>query len=204
MSTALSWGLSELAPSQSPHAVARCQADDTAVSVAVAMPDSLRLLVAADVGRHAMLVSHTFRRAVSQGASLGVIADLLDDAVTRVAMPSVCATLVDITAAGFAVLHRGGPTPVVVRADGALARVIPAVPGAPLGPHESTSSNGPGELVPASAGDILLVTTPGSVEPAIHALAAADRPTMADLWNALRDMGPLSAGSAYALVGRPS
>jgi hypothetical protein len=202
MSTALSWGLPELNVSRSPEMVARCQADDTAVATAVLSGDSLRLLVAADVGRYALMVAHTFRRGVSQGAPLGVLADILDDAVTRVSMPSVCATLVDVTSEGFTVLHRGGPSPVVVRSDGALTRVVAAVPGAPLGPHESTTSNGPGEFVQATDQDVLLVTTPGSAEMAIRALAAADKPTFGDLWNSLRDMGPLATGSAYALVGR--
>jgi hypothetical protein len=204
VSTALSWGLPDLRLSQSSNAVARCEADDAAVAIGVVVRDSLRLLVAADVSRYSLMVAHTFRRAVNDGAPLGVIADILDDAVTRVSMPAVCATLVDISPEGFTVLHRGGPSPVVVRADGALTRVVPSVPGAPLGPHASTTSNGPGELVLAGAADVLLVTTPGSVEPAIRALASAEHPTLTDLWNALRDMGPLAVGSAYALVGRPS
>jgi Stage II sporulation protein E (SpoIIE) len=203
MSTALSWGLPEIHP-ESSDPVARCEADQASVATAVAGPDSLRLLVAADVGRYSLMIAHTFRRAVGEGASLGRIADRLDEAVTRVSMDSICATLVDVTPDGFTVLHRGGPTPVVVRADGSLTRVVPALPGAPLGPHESTSSNGPGELVPAAPQDALLVTTPGSVEPAIRAMAAAEAPTFDALWQALAEMGATAEGSAYALVGRPT
>lgn len=203
MSTALSWGLPELEP-RSCEPVAHCQADDASVATAVVSHGSLRLLVAADVGRYSLMIAHTFRRAVGEGASLGAIADRLDEAVTRVSMDSVCATLVDVSDEGFCVLHRGGPTPVVVRADGTLTRVVAALPGAPFGPHLSTSSNGPGELVPAGPDDALLVTTPGSVEPAIRAMAAAVDPTFDALWSALREMGPTAEGSAYALVGRPT
>jgi len=202
MSTALSWGLPEVRHSGSREIIAHCHADDAAVAVAVTIRDSMRLLVAADSGRYSLMLAHTFRRAVTDGASLGTIAETLDDAVARVAMSSICATIVDVTPEGFAVLHRGGPSPVVVRADGALTRVVPAVPGAPLGPHASTMSSGPGELVRAGADDALLVTTPGSVEPAIRAMTAAERPTLPDLWNALREMGGAASGSAYALVGR--
>jgi hypothetical protein len=146
------------------------------------------------------MIAHTFRRAVSAGAPLRVVAELLDDAVTRVSMPNVCATIADVGPNGFEVLHRGGPSPVIVHADGALTRVVPTMPGPPLGPRASRSNGISGEIIPAGVGDVLLVTTPGSVESAIHALAAAATPAVADLWDSLHDLGPAEAGSAYALL----
>jgi len=197
MSTALSWGPLEL---HSNPPAALCEAAEGGVATSAATRDSLRLLVAADAGRYGLMIAHTFRRAVTAGATLSVVAELLDEAVTRVSMSNVCATLVDVGPGGFEVLHRGGPSPVVVHADGTLTRVVPSMPGPPLGPRASLSGGAGGEIIPAGIGDVLLVTTPGSVESAMHALAAASTPAVADLWTSLHDLGPAEAGSAYALL----
>ncbi|MEO8330190.1 MAG: SpoIIE family protein phosphatase [Candidatus Nanopelagicales bacterium] len=198
MSTALSWGRLEVHHTGEP--TAHCQAGIDSIAVSARTQGSLRLLVAADVERYGLMVSHTFRRAVNAGRSLPLIAEELDEAISRVSMPSLCATLVDISPSGFTVLHRGGPAPIVVRGDGALTRVVATVPGPPLGPHQSVTSDSRGEFVPASAADVLVVTTPGSVERATHAIADAESATLKGLWESLLALGTADLGNAIALA----
>ncbi|HVQ19274.1 MAG TPA: SpoIIE family protein phosphatase [Actinomycetes bacterium] len=200
MSSTLSWELPEVHSDPPPEAIAYCEAAAGSIAIAIPTRDSLRCLVAADVGRYSLMISHTFRRAVNERVPLTVIAEMLDAAVSGVSMPSVCATIVDVNTEGFTVLHRGGPSPLIVRADGTLTRVVPTLPGPPLGPHESRSVTGSGEFEPAASGDVMLLTTPGSVESTIRAMALAATPALADLRVALRSLGPAEAGNAYALV----
>jgi len=204
VSTAYSLGGLEVRHPPVDEPASHCLAGADGIAVAARSHESLRLLVAADVEQYGLMVSHTFRRAVKAGLPLTGIAEQLDEAITRVSMPSVCAILVDVTAAGFTVLHRGGPAPLVIRSDGALTRVVPSMPGPPLGPHESFARDSKGDFVPAGATDVLLVTTPGSVEPSMHAIASAASASLRDLWSALLQVGLNHGGNAVALASPTS
>ncbi len=204
MSTAYSLGGLEVRHPPVDEPASHCLAAVDGVAVAARSHDSVRLLVAADVEQYGLMVSHTFRRAVKSGLQLAAIAEQLDEAITRVSMPSVCAILVEVTASGFTVLHRGGPAPLVIRSDGALTRVVPAMPGPPLGPHESFARGSNGEFVQAGPTDVLLVTTPGSVEPAIHAIASAESASLSDLWHSILEVGLNKGGNAVALASPTS
>lgn len=199
MSTTLAAPRLEVAVSTS-VTTARCQAGDGGVAVAVATATGQRLLVAAEAGRFALMLAHAFRRAAATPVSLTLVADLLDDTLRRVGQASVCATLVDITPGRISVLHRGGPAPIVIHSDRSLTRVQAHLPGPPLASGVGGRSPGVAESLKTGVGDVLLVTTPGAVEPSLRAIASAADPTLPSLWRALRDDGPLDAGSAYALV----
>ncbi len=184
---------------------ARCEVGDGGVAVSVGSPGGLRLLVAADVGRYCLMLAHAFRSAAASTAPLPILAEILDDTLQRVGQRSVCATLVDLTPDGLTVLHRGGPSPVVIHHDRTLTRVPASMPGPPLAAADGASAVGLPESVLTATGDVLLVTTPGAVELGQRAIAGATTPTLGALALVLRDGGPLEPGSAYALIAlRPA
>lgn len=179
---------------------ARCYVGDGGVSVSVGSPGGLRLLVAADAGRYSLMLARTFRQVASSAVPLLSVAEALDETLMRVGQHSVCATLVDVGHDGLTVLHRGGPTPIVIHRDRTLTRILASLPGPPLAPADRSSTVGRPESIQSATGDLLLVTTPGAVEPGLRAIAVATTPTLGGLALAMRDTGPLDAGCAYALV----
>jgi hypothetical protein len=128
----------------------------------------------------------------------------MDEAVIEAQLHGVMATLVEAHPHGFTVLHRGGPTPIVVGAGGSLTRIVAATPGPPLGPHEPAVTIGTGEVHSASSGDVLVLTTPSGIDDAVAALASAAGPTWDDVRYALtRAEGSPSPQEAFALISFP-
>ncbi|HUW16093.1 MAG TPA: hypothetical protein VMW94_03360 [Actinomycetes bacterium] len=121
--------------------------------------DAIRVLVAApsaqsDYATREAIIA-TFGRQSRRGAPLTVIAAALDDVVTQLGAKSVCATLLEADGHGFTVLHRGNPAPLLVGGDGEARALQPRVPGPPLG-----LGGGTVEVLPASRGDIVVLSTP--------------------------------------------
>lgn len=123
--------------------------------------DGVRVLVAAPSAqsdhatREALLA--VFGRQSRRNEPLTVVADALDEVVAQLGSKSVCATLLEADGHGFSVLHRGNPAPLLVTGDGDVSALQPRVPGPPLGA-------GPGgdiEVLPASPGDVVVLSTPG-------------------------------------------
>jgi hypothetical protein len=184
-----------------------CLAGDASVATAVVRGDDALILVAEDAGEHSDELSDLFRTLAGRGTPLGATAALLDDAVTEWGGSGVMATLVDAHAHGFTVLHRGGPTPIMVGARGTLTRIVTATPGPPLGPHDTVTTLRYGEIHAAQADDVLVLTTPSGIDDAISALASAAGPTWDDVRYALTRDGaspdPLDPQEAFALVAFP-
>jgi hypothetical protein len=129
---------------------------------------------------------------------------MLDEAIGNWGGPGVMATLVDAHAHGFTVLHRGGPTPIVVGQQGSLTRIVAGTPGPPLGPHDALTTLRYGEIHAAQAGDVLVLTTPSGIDDAIAALASAAGPTWDDVRYALtRDGTSPTPQEAFALISFP-
>lgn len=170
-------------PSRAP--AVHCLAGDASVATAVMRGDDAMILVAETAGDHSAELSDLFRALAERGTPLGATAALLDDAVTEWGGSGVMATLVDAHAHGFTVLHRGGPTPIVVGARGTLTRIVAATPGPPLGPHDTVTTLRYGEIHAAQADDVLVLTTPSGIDDTIAALAAAAGPTWDDVRYAL-------------------
>lgn len=198
MSLATPWTRERLPGEQPRQVMAHFETGLGGVAAVVRHQQTLRLLVAADVGRAAEMLTQCFSTTARGGATLDLIASALDDEVTSLAIPGVCATLVEAGPDGFSVLHRGGPAPVLVGTDSSLKRVVPVVPGPPLGPHQSVLAARQAEFVTALSDDVLVVTTPGSTELAIRAMATA-QPTLDGLRIAMSAL-VLEPGSAYAVV----
>ena len=108
-----------------------CLAGDAAVAAAVVRGDDAMVLVAEDAGTHSDELADLFRSLAGRGTPLGALAALLDEAISSWGGSGVMATLVDAHAHGFTVLHRGGPTPIVVGAQGRSPGSWPGHPGHP-------------------------------------------------------------------------
>lgn len=178
-----------------------CLAGDASVAAAVVRGDDAMVLVAEDAGSHSVELADLFRTLAGRGTPLGALAALLDEAITSWGGSGAMATLVDAHAHGFTVLHRGGPTPIVVSAEGSLTRIVAATPGPPLGPHDTITTLRYGEIHSAQPGDVLVLTTPSGIDDAISALASAAGPTWDDVRYALtRDGTSPTSQEAFALV----
>jgi hypothetical protein len=121
---------------------------------------SIRVLVAApsaqsDYATREALIA-TFGRQARRGEPLPAVAAALDEVVHQLGAKSVCATLLEADGHGFTVLHRGNPAPLLVGGDGEARALQPRVPGPPLG----AGGGGDVEVVPASHGDIIVLSTP--------------------------------------------
>ncbi len=178
-----------------------CLAGDASVASAVVHGDDALILVAEDAGEHSDELHELFSSLATRGTPLGAIAVLLDEAVSGWGCSSVMATLVDAQARGFTVLHRGGPTPIVLGSQGSLTRIVAATPGPPLGPHDAVTTLRHGEVHAVEHDDVLVVTTPSGIDDAIAALASAAGPTWDDVRYALtRDGTTPNAYEAFALT----
>ena len=190
-------------PSSAAPAV-HCLAGDASVAAAVMRGDDAMILVAEDAGSHSGELADLFRSLAGRGTPLGALAVLLDEAIASWGGPGVMATLVDAHAHGFTVLHRGGPTPIVVGEHGSLTRIVAATPGPPLGPHDALTTLRYGEIHTAKAGDVLVLTTPSGIDDVVNALVSAAGPTWDDVRYALtRDGTSPTPQEAFALVNFP-
>lgn len=190
-----------LPDSSSAAPAVHCLAGDASVATAVVRGDDAMILVAEDAGEHSDELADLFCALAGRGTPLGALAALLDDAISGWGCPGVMATLVDATAEGFTVLHRGGPTPIVVSAQGSLTRIVAATPGPPLGPHDTLTTLRYGQTHTAQHDDVLVLTTPSGIDDAIAALASAAGPTWDDVRYALtRDAATPTPHEAFALV----
>jgi len=185
---------SSLAPS------VHCLAGEASVATAVMCGDVAVILVAEGAGKSSEDLAQLFEDFARRGMPLGAMSVLLDEAIAGWGVSGVMATLVEATSDGFKVLHRGGPTPIVVSAQGTLTRVVAGTPGPPLGLHGVITLH-TGEVHEASHADVLVLTTPSGIDDAVSALAAAAGPTWDDVRYALTQ-GPESADpqEAFALV----
>jgi 3-oxoacyl-(acyl-carrier-protein) synthase len=174
-----------LADSASLAPPVHCLCGDESAATAVACDDAVVILVAEGAGAASGELSELFEDFARRGMPLGAITLLLDEAVTDRGISGVMATLVEAHAHGFTVLHRGGPTPIVVSAQGTLTRIVAATPGPPLGRHNAVATLRAGEVHEAAAGDVLVLTTPSGIDDAVAALAAAAGPTWDDVRYAL-------------------
>ncbi|MCZ3387430.1 MAG: serine/threonine-protein phosphatase [Actinomycetia bacterium] len=190
-----------LPDSSSAAPAVHCLAGDASVAAAVVRGDDAMVLVAEDAGAHSGELADLFRALAGRGTPLGALAALLDEAITSWGGSGVMATLVDAHAHGFTVLHRGGPTPIVVGAQGSLTRIVAATPGPPLGPHDTITTLRRGEIHSAQPGDVLVLTTPSGIDDAISALASAAGPTWDDVRYALtRDGTSPTPQEGFALI----
>ncbi|MEO8106927.1 MAG: hypothetical protein ABI720_06370 [Actinomycetes bacterium] len=178
-----------------------CLAGDASVATAVVFGDDALILVAEDAGEHSDELSELFTTLAVRGTPLGAIAAILDEAITGWGASGVMATLVDAHVDGFTVLHRGGPTPIVMSPKGSLTRIVAATPGPPLGPHDAVTTLRHGEQHTAHYDDVLVLTTPSGIDDAIAALASAAGPTWDDVRYALtRDGLTPNPHEAFALA----
>ncbi|MFL6070938.1 MAG: SpoIIE family protein phosphatase [Actinomycetes bacterium] len=195
-----------LADSASLAPPVHCLCGDESAATAVVCDDAVVILVAEGAGEASGRLANLFEDFARRGTPLGAISVLLDEAVTDWGISGVMATLVEAHAHGFTVLHRGGPTPIVVSAQGTLTRVVAATPGPPLGMHNAVATLRTGETHEAAHGDVLVLTTPSGIDDAVSALAAAAGPTWDDvryaLTNAPDDAADASGrqDEAFALV----
>ena len=144
-----------LLPDAASHAPAAfCLADAHSISVAIEHGDGLSILVAEDVGPRAENLAEVFTAGVRFGIPLGVMAARLDDVVSNWQIPSVMATLLHVSEHSFTLLHRGGPTPILVHESRLLTRVMTELPGPPLGPHDVPGAAVATDQHRASAGDV--------------------------------------------------
>jgi len=130
--------------------IAASSRDDDAIRVLVAAPSAQ-----SDYATREALIA-TFGRQSRRGEPLPVIAAALDEVVRQLGAKSVCATLLEADGHGFTVLHRGNPAPLLVGSDGEASALQPRVPGPPLG----LGGGGDVEVLPASLGDIVVLSTP--------------------------------------------
>lgn len=170
---------SSLAPS------VHCLAGDASVAAAVVSGDVASILVAEGAGAASDELNQLFCDFARRGTPLGAMSVLLDEAIAGWGLSGVMATLVEADSDGFTVLHRGGPTPIVVSARGTLTRIVAGTPGPPLGLHEAVVSLRTGETYETNHGDVLVLTTPSGIDNAVSALAAAAGPTWDDVRYAL-------------------
>ena len=178
-----------------------CLAGDASVATAVVLGDAARILVAEDAGDRSDELADVFATIAMRGTPLGAIAALLDDVVSGWGGTGAMATLVDARADDFTVLHRGGPTPIVLSPTGSLTRIVAATPGPPIGPHDAVATIRHGEQHTFQADDVLVLTTPSGIDDAIAALASAAGPTWDDVRYALtRDGLTPNAHEAFALA----
>jgi hypothetical protein len=190
-----------LPDSSSAAPAVHCLAGDASVAAAVVRGDDAMVLVAEDAGAHSDELAELFRSLAGRGTPLGALAALLDEAIGDWGGSGVMATLVDAHAHGFTVLHRGGPTPIVVGAQGSLTRIVAATPGPPLGPHDTITTLRYGEIHAAQHDDVLVLTTPSGIDDAVSALASAAGPTWDDVRYALtRDGTSPTPQEAFALI----
>jgi hypothetical protein len=186
-----------------------CLCGDESVATAVPCGDAVVILVAEGAGEASGRLAELFDDFARRGMPLGAISVLLDEAVADWGISGVMATLVEARAHEFTVLHRGGPTPIVVGAQGTLTRVVAATPGPPLGKHNAVATLRTGDVHESLHGDVLVLTTPSGIDDAVSALAAAAGPTWDDVRYALTsdtmsrdEADPASAHhqEAFALV----
>lgn len=148
--------------------------------------DGVRVLVAAPSAqadhatREALLA--VFGRQSRRSEPLSVVADALDDVVLQLGAKPVCATLLDAHRHGFTVLHRGNPAPLVISGDGDVSALQPRIPGPPLG----AGPGGDVELLPASPGDVVVLSTPGFAGQLTQTLLGVSVEPDA-MWQALTD-----------------
>lgn len=148
--------------------------------------DGIRVLVAAPSAqsdhatREALLA--VFGRQSRRSEPITVVADALDDVVLRLGAKSVCATLLDADGHGFTVLHRGNPAPLLVSSDGDVRALQPRVPGPPLG----AGPGGDVEMLTASPGDVVVLSTPGFAGQLTQTLLGVSAEPDA-MWRALTD-----------------
>jgi hypothetical protein len=186
---------SSLAPS------VHCLAGEASVATAVMCGDVAVILVAEGAGKSSEDLAQLFEDFARRGMPLGAMSVLLDEAISGWGLSGVMATLVEATSDGFTVLHRGGPTPIVVSATGTLTRVVAGTPGPPLGLHDAVVNLHTGEMHEAGHADVLVVTTPSGIDDAVSALAAAAGPTWDDVRYALtQDSESADPQEAFALV----
>lgn len=190
-----------LLPDAASHAPAAfCLANPVSVAVAIEHGDGVSILVAEDVGPRAENLAEVFTAGVRFGIPLGVMAARLDDVVSNWQIPSVMATLLHVSEQSFTLLHRGGPTPILVHESRLLTRVMTELPGPPLGPHDVPGAAVATDQHRASAGDVLVVTTPSGVDAVTKALATSAGPTWDDVRYALTHDGEAPTEAAFALV----
>jgi hypothetical protein len=193
-----------LPPPTSAAPAVHCLAGDASVATAIACGDVATVLVAEDAGAASDELAAIFEELAECGTPLEVTSRRLDEAIAEARLHGVMATLVEAHAHGFTVLHRGGPTPIVVGAGGTLTRIVAETPGPPLGPHDPAVTIGTGEVHSASSGDVLVLTTPSGIDDAVAALASAAGPTWDDVRYALtRAEGSPTSQEAFALISFP-
>jgi len=174
-----------LADTGSPAPPVHCLCGDESVATAVRCGDAVVVLVAEGAGEASGRLAELFDDFARRGTPIGAIGMLLDEAVCSLGLTGVMATLVEADAHGFTVLHRGGPTPIVVGRQGGLTRIVATTPGPPLGKHCAVATIRAGEQHAAEHGDVLVLTTPSGIDDAVAALAAAAGPTWDDVRYAL-------------------
>jgi len=197
-----------IADSGSPIPPVHCLCGEQSVATAVRCGDAVVVLVAEGAGSASGQLAELFEDFARRGTPLGAIGVLLDEAVCGWGLDGVMATLVEADTHGFSVVHRGGPTPIVVGRQGGLTRIVATTPGPPLGKHCAVATIRVGESHEADHGDVLVLTTPSGIDDAVSALAAAAGPTWDDVRYALtsdtmsRDVIDLSdhQQEAFALV----
>ena len=149
-----------------------CLSGDESVATAVLCGDAAVILVAEGAGTASAQLASLFEDFARRGTPLGAISVLLDEAISGWGITGVMATLVEAHAHGFTVLHRGGPTPIVVRPDGTLSRVVAGTPGPPLGMHDVVITLRSGDELETTHGDVLVLTTPSGIDDTVAALAS--------------------------------
>lgn len=190
-----------LLPDATSHAPAAfCLADARSVAVVVEHGDGLSILVAEDVGSRSENLAEVFTAGVRFGIPLGVMAARLDEVVKNWQIPPVMATLLRVSEHSFTLLHRGGPTPMLVHDTRLLTRVVTDLPGPPLGPHGASDAAVSTDHHRASPGDLLVVTTPSGVDAVTKAVATSAGPTWDDVRYALTHDGQVPMAAAFALV----
>ena len=178
-----------------------CLAGEASVGTAVVCGDAVAVLVAEGAGEASEQLSEMFEDFARRGMPLGAISVLLDEAVSSWGVTGVMATLVEAHAHGFTVLHRGGPTPIVLSAEGNLTRIVAGTPGPPLGRHDAVVTLSTGEVHEAEHNDVLVLTTPSGIDDTVSALAAAAGPTWDDVRYILtQDSESNDPQEAFALV----
>jgi len=185
-----------------------CLSGDESVATAVRCGDAVVVMVAEGAGSSSGRLAELFDDFARRGMPIAAIGMLLDEAVCTWGVSGVMATLVEADAHGFTVVHRGGPTPIVVGRRGDLTRIVATTPGPPQGKHCAVATLRAGEGHEADHGDVLVLTTPSGVDDAVAALAAAAGPTWDDVRYALTtdamsrdELGaPVGRQEAFALV----
>ena len=176
-----------------------CLSGDESVATAVLCGDAVVILVAEGAGEASAQLASMFEDFARRGTPLGAISVLLDEAISAWGITGVMATLVEAYAHGFTVLHRGGPTPIIVGEKGTLTRVVAGTPGPPLGRHDAVVTLSTGEIHEAVHGDVLVLTTPSGIDDAVSALAAAAGPTWDDVrYSLIRDTLSTENGEAQS------